>query len=174
MVLQFVLLAGLAAAEGGATRPPRPDFARLIPPASSSFFGRIRDCCDPRRAEAAALARYFDRCWSDTVDHDDYGRAIYLSVVVCQFDNSLLALNPNPTVGEAIARVGAYQPVLALVQREIERDDAHPKQLRPGQLCPLRLGRDHINALIARQYAPVLVKAVFGVVKPLSWRKIFS
>src|SRR4051812_11228457 len=113
MVLYFVLFAGLVAAKGSPVLPPRPDFEAMIPRTSGTLFARLHSESDPVRREAAALAKYLNRAW-DSVAFQDEPRdsALVLLTVVQQFDAALMALNPNPTLSQALERVSAYRPVL--------------------------------------------------------------
>lgn len=82
----------------------------MIPPTSSIFFGPIQDRCDPAHQETVALAKYLNRAWVVATLDDPYNYAVNLLTVIQPFGSALLALNPNPTVGEAVACVRAYNP----------------------------------------------------------------
>jgi hypothetical protein len=152
----------VAAANGGMNLPPRPDFVAMVPRTSGGFsvIACVRDACNPDRREAAALAGYFNRIWDHVAFADEPSDALALLTVAQQLDAALMNLNPNPTLGEAIERVRAYKPILALVQRAVEREEADPKPVAPGQLNQLSAQFRRFKKRIKEQYHPVFARAV--------------
>jgi hypothetical protein len=77
------------------------------------------------RAEARALARYMDRCWTVLVYESAKPNpnpfiCLDAVTVLMQFDTALWTLNQNPTVTEAVARVRVYRAWLFLIGRVLE------------------------------------------------------
>ncbi len=163
MVLHVALLACLVSVKGDTRLPPRPDFAAMIPQTSTTFLARQRDTFDPAHQEVAALAKYLNRLWDFAANRNESSQyALDLLTVVQQFDSALMVLNPNPTVGEALARVYAYQPVLALLRQHIAYVDAHPESVNARCRFQFHAQLHRMNRLVERQYGPVFARALIS------------
>lgn len=179
MVLQFALFAALITAGGDARLPLRPDFVAMIPPPAEAFFAGLQDKLNPARQEAEALAEYLNRVWNSAEARNE---PLCLLTAIQQFDCALMALKPNPTAAQALERVRAYRPVLALARQQIEKDKVKPKPIPPGQLNQLPAQLYRMNWRIEQQYYPplagVMMEAVSRVRRTWScvsrWRWLWA
>ena len=108
--------------------------------------------------EARGLARFLDRLWPYLVNDNgkpDQNLSLTALTAVAQFDSALCALNPEPTVGEALARVRVYQKWLKLIARDMDRARSNGVSTDKSEMMLYRF-----RLSIDRNYRPLFSRAV--------------
>lgn len=165
MVPYVLLLAGVFGAKGETDLPPQPDFGALIPQTSASLPASERHEWEPVMREAAALAKYMNRCWNSAKSLDELSKYVLdLLTIAAQFDALIVGLNPNPTVAEAVARVRAYHQIIAVVRHRLKLAATGTDEWKLDPPPPGRFGLDdhlyRFRERIKRQYGPLFARAV--------------
>jgi hypothetical protein len=142
--------------------PARPNHAALIhtPTPAERLSASARADRAAYLSEAQALGRFLDRCWASTVyecarpnpDPNLFANAL---TALEQFDAAVCTLNPDPTVGEALARVRVYRTWLGLIARGMERARANGADLGFADRMLARTLR-----ILKNNYQPLFSRAV--------------
>ncbi len=158
MAIAVLLVCCLSEAMIVAPWPDRPNLGELIrepvPAAPLTADRRAEQAAAIR--EAKALARYMNRIWSAwAVDRANLNFLLGAMTVLEQFDTALWTLNPNPTIGEALARVRAYRAWLGVVQQGIKRAKENGLKVDQTERYLTRVLR-----ILGSRYGPLFARAV--------------